>query len=130
VAPKHRLVRENAYRDVWLLIITGFVVWAIWVIFTETHQRRDQNCVVFERLHQIDVVQLSSTYQYLADLSRGQLGTGINKAIIRQLPITEKRMRLSKPPPYCARPGIGLDDRKLEPDPKRPPEVERLLSGH
>jgi hypothetical protein len=110
VAPKHRLVRENAYRDVWLLIITGFVVWAIWVIYdvrrSETRRSSaaiDQNCVVFERMHQIDVVQLRAP-TYLADLSRGQLGTGINKAIIRQLPITEKRMRQSKPPPYCSAP--------------------------
>jgi hypothetical protein len=92
VAPKHRLVRENAYRDVWLLIITGFVVWAMFRVYDvaqvadatskvakrtaiatrhETRQRRGQTCVVFERMHQVDVVQLRSTYAYVADLSRG-----------------------------------------------------------
>jgi hypothetical protein len=25
----HRFVRENAYRDVWLLIITGLMLWAL-----------------------------------------------------------------------------------------------------
>jgi hypothetical protein len=129
VTHKHRLIRENAYRDVWLLIITGFVVWAIWVILAESEQRRNQNCVVFERLHQVDVMQLRGSYEYLANLSPAQSGTSLNRAIIRQLPITVKRTRESKPPPYCSKPGVGLDDRKLEPDPKQPPEVKRLLSG-
>jgi hypothetical protein len=36
-------------------------------------------------------------------------------------------MRKSRAPAYCANPGVGLNDRKLEPEPKRPPEVDRLL---
>jgi hypothetical protein len=89
--------------------------------------RRDQNCIVFERMHQVDVIQVRSTYAYLADLSPQQLAEPINRAILAQLPTTEKRMRKSRAPTYCANPGVGLNDRKLEPEPKRPPEVDRLL---
>jgi hypothetical protein len=89
--------------------------------------RRDQNCIVFERMHQVDVNQVRSTYAYLADLSPQQAAESINRAILGQLPTTEKRMRKSRAPAYCANPGVGLDDRKLEPEPKRPPEVDRLL---
>jgi hypothetical protein len=93
----------------------------------ESLGRRDQNCIVFERIHQVDVIQVRSTYAYLANLSAQQLTEPINRAILAQLPTTEKRMRKSRAPAYCANPGVGLDDRKLEPEPKRPPEVDRLL---
>jgi hypothetical protein len=93
----------------------------------ESLGRRDQNCIVFERIHQVDVIQVRSTYAYLANLSAQQLTEPINRAILAQLPTTEKRMRKSRAPTYCANPGVGLNDRKLEPEPKRPPEVDRLL---
>jgi hypothetical protein len=38
----------------------------------ESLGRRDQNCIVFERIHQVDVIQVRSTYAYLADLSAQQ----------------------------------------------------------
>jgi hypothetical protein len=93
--------------------------------------RRDQNCIVFERMHQVDVIQVRSTYAYLADLSKAQLAEPINRAILAQLPndreadAQEPRARPTAPIPASA---WTTKFRKLEPEPKRrPPEVDRLL---
>jgi hypothetical protein len=114
--------RENAYRDFWLVVLSGLLVWALALQHDEGLNRRDQTCVVFERLHQIDVHQLRSTYRYLQGHTDPQLKQ-LNAAILRNLPALEKRVRDGKPPAYCAAPGIGLDDRKFAKVPKRPPSL-------
>jgi hypothetical protein len=107
----------------------------------ESLGRRDQNCIVFERISQSQAHQVAATYQYVADLSKAQLHTHFNQAVVQSIPGAERQARQSKPPAYCARPGVGLDDRKFlalpckphVPPPvgpdcmSRPPEVDRLL---
>jgi hypothetical protein len=81
----------------------------------ESLGRRDQNCIVFERISQSQAHQVAATYQYVADLSKAQLQTHFNQAVVRSIPSAEQQARQSKPPAYCARPGVGLDDRKFLP---------------
>lgn len=47
-----RFLRENWYRDLWLLVITGLVVWALF------SQQADQNAV---RLNQCDAIRADVT---------------------------------------------------------------------
>jgi hypothetical protein len=105
----------------------------------ESLGRRDQNCIVFERISQTQAHQVAATYQYVADLSKAQVLTHFNQAVVQSIPASEQQARQSKPPAYCAKPGVGLNDRKFLPLPcdphappganclRRPPEVDRLL---
>jgi hypothetical protein len=95
--------------------------------------------IVFERISQTQAHQVAATYQYVADLSKAQVLTHFNQAVVQSIPASEQQARQSKPPAYCANPGVGLNDRKFLPLPcdphappganclRRPPEVDRLL---
>ena len=130
MSPNARLrARQNWYRDLWLLelqvvvfITVGFVVWALFAWSHETADRRDQNCVLFERMQQADVRRLTTTYEYLANLDKRQLVEPINRAILRNLSTTEDTVRAEKPPAYC-KGKVGLDDSKMLPIPARPRNI-------
>jgi hypothetical protein len=107
------------YRDIWLLLITGFVVWSLHASSQEGISRRDQNCLVFERMWKSDVKRLGSTYDYLRPLSRKQMAEPLNVAILRNLPRTEDDIKAERPPVYC-KGNVGLADSKLPKVPKRP----------
>jgi hypothetical protein len=87
----------------------------------ESHARRDQTCVTFERTWQKDVRSLQGTYEYLDNLTPQQRTdpSTINPTIIRLLPKTEADVRAETPPHYC-KGKVGLDDSKFEPVPPRP----------
>jgi hypothetical protein len=81
--------------------------------------RRNATCTSFERAWQVDVRNLTSTYEYLDNLTPKQLGEPLNVAILHQLPRTEQQVKADKPPSYC-KGDVGLDDSKFLPVPKRP----------
>lgn len=86
---------------------------------TESAQRRDQSCSLFERKHLDDVRQLRRLYRYLVGLSVVDRNTTLTKEIVRGLPRLERQAHIDRAPQYCDKPGIGLP----EPDPvipKRP----------
>lgn len=112
--------RSDWARDVWMLILSGLLLWAAIAGHNESKTRRDQTCTVFERQFQADIRQLKSTYDYLLRLPPGEVGSSLNRTVLEQLPRTEARVRNDRPPAYCAEPGVGLDDRDFLPVPKRP----------
>lgn len=114
------LIRENWYRDVWMLGLTILLLLSLNALSSEGRARRDQTCTVFERQFQSDIRQLKGTYDYLLKLSPGEASSPLNSAVLEQLPQAESRVRTDHPPAYCAEPGVGLDDRTFLPVPKRP----------
>lgn len=82
----------------------------------EGAERRDQNCLIFERSQDRAVTQLRRTYEYLADLTPKQLAEPLNTAVIAGLPAEVTDAQTSDAPPYCNAPGVGLP----EPDPLLP----------
>jgi hypothetical protein len=115
-----RFVRENWYRDLWLFAVSVFVYVAITGNQSEAEKRRDANCVLFERNYAENVKQLQATYDYVAHLRASELGSSLNKAVILQLPDTERRASTSRPPHYCDPPDVGLKD-PVPMIPSRPP---------
>lgn len=110
------LLRENWYRDLWLLIISGFLVWSILAFQAESTDRRDQTCTLFEKAQRDAVSQLRQTYDYLVSLTPKERHEGFNPAILANLPNVERIARTTGAPEYCNEPGVGLP----EPDPVVP----------
>ena len=129
----HVIIRENAYRDVWLLVVSVLV--AVAVIGVENTQddrdreaadRRDQTCLLFERSYHRSVQSLEQTYRFLERATPRQARDPIVAAILAQLPQTELRVRDERNPAYCDKPGVGL----REPNPRVPkrPDLSHLKS--
>lgn len=81
-------------------------------------ERRDQQCVLFERLHAAAVQRLVETYEFLREHRDTQLG----RAVLVALPRAEADARLSVAPHYCDRDGVGLPGPNPR-IPRRPPEL-------
>lgn len=88
----------------------------------ESDDRKDQNCILFERSWQADVRNLNANYQYLSSLSHQQAGEPFNAALLKNLMVLENAEKANYPPAYC-KGDVGLDDSKLIPPPKRPREL-------
>lgn len=86
----------------------------------EGAERRDQNCVLFERSHLQDVKNLRSTYRYLKDLTPPESKSLLNQFIVQNLAKTEKEARIDSAPEYCDAKHTGLP----EPDPTLPPKKD------
>jgi hypothetical protein len=128
-----RFVETRAYRDIWLLIITGLVLAALLQddardrreavrerrAAAEIVERRDQTCKLFERAANEAVIRVQRTYMYLDGLSPRERRQPLNRAILAQLPENERVARTQRAPAYCHKPGVGLDTPPL-PVPKRP----------
>lgn len=126
----------NGWRDLWLLIVTALLfVGALRVeatvnrvdetvgaIHSEGAERRDQVCTRDEREHQRAVEGLKLTYDFLVSLTPQERRGGINGLLLRELPRTEERARLSAAPEFCDEPNVGLDEPNPE-IPKRPAEL-------
>lgn len=108
--------RENAYRDVWLLVITGMVAWALWAGYEDRVERTDQTCLLFERQHLREVRRLTGTYDYLVALTPEQRTDPLNRAILATLAEVEGDATSSVAPTYCDMPNVGLP----EPNPRLP----------
>lgn len=119
-------IRENWYRDLWMLGLTILLLLGINAQRNEGKARRDQTCIVFERLHQADIKRLATTYQYVDNLSAAQRRQALSRAVIRQIPQLEAQIRNSAPPNYCAG-DVGIPDSDLIQAPKRPASIDRLL---
>ena len=119
-----KVVRENWYRDVWLLLISLFVVWTIHDLHAEGAKRRDQSCLLFERQHQADVRQLVQTYSYILGLTGEALKQSLNKAVLASVPQVEQKAKTSVPPAYCASTDVGSS----EPFPEIPERPRGLLT--
>jgi hypothetical protein len=95
---------------------------------TEGNERRSQTCTTFETAYRQEVDQLISTYAFLEDLPRHELGGSLARAVLRNLPklevdaLTDSDAQGANVPPYCDERGVGL----VEPDPKVPRRPERL----
>lgn len=110
----------------------------------ETEERRHQVCLGEEREHLDDVDRLKRTYAFLSSLQPGRDGDPIVRAVLVQLPVTERDARDDLAPKFCDEPGeraeklyevtdgrrgappVGLP----EPDPEvpdRPAAVDRLF---
>ena len=95
---------------------------AIRQIERESKGRRDQSCRISESQHKADVDGLRRTYDYLKQLTPRQRRSPINRAILANLPVTEREARMDPAPPFCDEPGIGLP----EPDPVLPKRPKSL----
>jgi hypothetical protein len=109
----------------WVVIFGGFVFGAYQLqenrdlidrIEREGVERRQQSCQLFESDHLADVQALRRTYHYLGGLSARERRTGINRALLVNLPRTEQEARTDSAPDFCDKPGVGLP----EPDPVVP----------
>lgn len=123
MAERRRGLRtSNVVFAFWLSVVSLFVFLSFSAQGDEARARRDQTCIVFERLHQADIKRLAGTYQYVAHLTPQQRRERLSVAVIRQIPQLERQVRNGKPPTYC-KGDVGLDDSKLLPVPKRPPGI-------
>jgi hypothetical protein len=98
----------------------------------ESVERRDQQCLVFERLAVQGVntfhesqAQLANTLTYLAHLSSADRKSALNRAVKANVPQLRNSViqrweeaKAAKAPPYCDKPNVGLP----EPNPRLPPE--------
>lgn len=91
-------------------------------IEAEGKERRDQTCQTLELQYRDNLYNLQATYRYLLGLSEEQAREAINAAIALELPRTERRVLLSRPPAYCSDPGVGLPGRTPS-VPERPVEL-------
>jgi len=103
-----RLLRENWYRDVWLLAITLLVLLTVHDLHNEGKSRRDQSCTLFERTHNQDVSQVYATYHYLSGLRAADARHDLNPEILANVPKIESDALASRPPNYCAPVSVGL----------------------
>lgn len=88
----------------------------------EGKDRRDQSCLVAERGQLKDVESLKQTYR-LALHPPPELGKGLLKLIVQNLPQAEAEAKLNQAPKYCLEPGIGLPGDKPPAVPQRPPQL-------
>lgn len=88
-------------------------------IASESADRRDQSCLIFERQEAEDIDALERTYSYLSGLSAAQLDEPLNRAVLAQLPRTVRDAQTPDAPAYCDEPDVGL------PEPVRPPRFPR-----
>lgn len=111
-------VRES----VLYLFVLVVVVLGVLRLGSESDERADQTCQIFEGQHLADVRQLRDTYRYLLQLSPVEKRDGINRYVIGRLPETEKRARTDTAPEFCDDDGVGLP----EPDPEVPERPRAL----
>lgn len=101
------------------LLVPVFAVavaaYAVINITQESQERRDQNCILFERQAQASAQRLIGTYDYLETLPPSEYGTNLTRTIIRNLPTTEAEARATIAPAYCQEPGVGLKERPGDP---------------
>lgn len=121
------LIRENWYRDVWLIVITAFVAWAL--LNFESNQNdlekvaasnealTNQMCGVLVNVHDASITRvetaqraLTGAKNYIHNIPPGKEGTQLNKAIIRNLSQTEADLKAAKQsevatrvPPECVK---------------------------
>lgn len=116
-------LRDNWYRDLWLLIITVVLAVALLAFENEGQKRQNQTCTLFERNHFDAVAQLKATYDYVQNLKLSDMkgpNSGLNRAVVLQLPDTERKAKSTVPPKYCWPQSVG-DERPLPVIPARPP---------
>jgi hypothetical protein len=96
----------------------------------EANERRDQTCTIFETKQKSDVDALAQTYRYLGDLTKAEMGTALNRAILAQLPRTIREAQTDDAPDYCDQTNPDGSDIGLpEPDPKLPTPPKNLPTG-
>jgi hypothetical protein len=81
----------------------------------ESVERRDQNCVLFERQEKAAILRVVATYHYLRTLPAEDRGTNLTKAILRNLPAAEADAKAAVAPDYCNLRGVGLPELKADP---------------
>lgn len=107
------------------LLTAAGTTWLWFNIISESKERRNQTCRVFESAHKQEIDDLNGTYRYLAGAPPPERGTTLYTLILSNLKKLESEAKDDEDevgvvvPAYCDEPGIGLP----EPDPvvpKRP----------
>lgn len=93
---------------------------------TETRERRNETCRLFERSYRAERARLGRTYDYLVATPAEQRGDQLFTTLVALLPSTELEARQSYPPSYCAPGDIGLPGEN-RPPPCRPDELAAVV---
>lgn len=148
--------REDRWRirlnRFWVAAITIIVLWAALTAKSqiadlkhesklraqETAKRVNETCTINENKQLRDVLNLEKLYDYVLHLSKKDLRSSLNKAVVAGIPQAESDAETDDAPSYCDKPGVeaeahGADPIGLpEPDhkiPPRPKKIDRLIKG-
>ena len=135
-----QLRRANAvWRDLVPFVALGLAAWAVLIngqrtdeVEREALERRDQNCVLFERQEISHTQRVIRTYDYLDSLPRSEYGTNLTKAIVRGLPDQYAEAAANRAPAYCnekpREPLVGLpESEKFSPQLPRQRDYSHVL---
>jgi hypothetical protein len=128
-------LRENWYRDLWLIVITALVAWAL-ISFEDNQddlkevvksneRLTNQMCRVLVNVHDASVDRyvderrsLTQTRNYLRNIPEGEEDTQFNTLIRRNLPnavdeveAAKQSERATRVPAECTRRDIGIKRR-------------------
>lgn len=111
---EHRgIVRENWYRDIWLIVITAFVAWSLWTfegnqedlqkVAASNETLTNQVCRVLVNVHDAAIVRVENTQRaltgarnYIQNIPPGEEDSQLNAAIIRNLGQTEDDLKAAR----------------------------------
>lgn len=145
-------LRENAYRDFWLLAISVIVLFALVSFANEGKERRDETCKRFEREEAQEVRRLVNTYSFLGRLPDSELFAaaraepggqlrGLYIFAVQNITTTEQDALTALAPDYCNETyqdgylwwaeerDVGLSEPRVPAEfPKRPERIERAVA--
>lgn len=97
-----------------LSFLASSLLWSS--LTSESKDRRNQNCLVFEGSHKADVDNLKQTFKFLDRTRPDEWDNTIIKFVARNVPKQYEEAKIDAAPEYCDEEGIGLP----EPDPEIP----------
>lgn len=130
-SPEAKVYKNGFLRKICLIAIcvslgSAALSTYLWFnLISESKERRNQTCRVFESAHKQEIDSLNGTYRYLANAPPPERGTSLYDTILRNLKKLEAEAASDTDevgvivPEYCDEPDVGLP----EPDPvvpKRP----------
>lgn len=86
---------------------------AVEAVKAESRERRDQQCKQQELLQDQAAKQVIATYQYIDGISKKDIKSNLNQAVLRQAPDTYARAQASVAPQFCFERGIGLKEPRV-----------------
>lgn len=124
------VIRENWYRDIWLIAITAFVAWSLWTfegsqkdlqkIAASNERLTNQVCVVLVNVHDAALLRVenaqrsvTSTKNYIQNIPPGEEGNQLNQAIIRNLSQTEDDLKAARQSEVATRVPLECVKRKV-----------------
>ncbi len=117
-------MKRLPYINLFLIALTFMVsAWLYSQTVGEVAVRVDQTCRIFEQNHRSSVSRYKSSLDYLVKLPPAERNQGINRAVLKNLPVLRQETLRDKAPAYCNEPGVGLPG--PEPSVPRDPFVEK-----